>query len=81
MEHGAADDQRDELHSTPILLIACEKINVECASSLLKAGANPNAMDKRGNAELHHVALRGNTELVRLLMDCCANESIKIDEM
>ena len=77
LRHGAAVDERDDLGCTP-LLIACAKNSTICAKSLLEAGANPNkAIDRRGNAALHHCAIHGNAEMAQLLMNKGANVLVK----
>lgn len=80
LRHGAGVDQRDDLGCTP-LLIACAKNSTNCAKTLLGAGANPNALDRRSNSALHHCAIHGNVEMAQLLMDKGANGLMKNNEL
>lgn len=56
-------DGRTALH------IAAEKGQIQATRSLLKAGANTNVYDKKGNSPLHEASQRGHKQIVRLLLE------------
>lgn len=46
------------------------------AGKFLASGANPNARDAWGCTPLHNAVLRGDSEMIRLLLECGANKSV-----
>lgn len=66
-----------ERSSNPLIVAMWEEHD-EATRLLLQAGADPNVKDEEGSSPLRVNVLRGNIELVQLLLDCGAKA--KIDE-
>ncbi|MEI6040281.1 MAG: ankyrin repeat domain-containing protein [Candidatus Berkelbacteria bacterium] len=64
------------------LCFACDKENIESAKLLLHAGANPNIIGlnlekfETAGTPLHLAAMRGNTQLIKLLIEYGANVNL-----
>lgn len=73
IEAGAKMDPRDDFQSTPLLRAKDPKI----VEALLKGGANINAQDKAGMTAIHAAAVRGPTDVLRLLLSYNPDLSLK----
>lgn len=59
------------------LMIACRHGQVELASALLEAGAQPGAVDNYGDSALHMAAYAGQFEAARLLLEAAKKAPTK----
>ena len=55
---------------------AAVRCNGEIASLLVKAGANPNLTNDQGIGPLYIAITNGSTDMVKLLLDCLADERV-----
>ena len=51
--------------------------DLKSAGELLRAGANPNAMDGEGQTALHYAAYQGNTDAAKLLLAARADVNVR----
>ncbi|CAM9599044.1 unnamed protein product, partial [Scytosiphon promiscuus] len=77
MDQGVPVDVRDS-HGNTVLIVACQNGHKRALKAALRHGANPNAINSRGNTGLHfcHAFGYGDT-LGRYLMSKGADASIR----
>jgi hypothetical protein len=75
MSQYAQADMRDEFGNSP-LIVACQNGHKRCAKLLIKAGANVNSQNHRGNTALHYAHAYGYTSLSKYLVNKGADDTI-----
>ncbi|KAL9614349.1 MAG: hypothetical protein Q9167_001152 [Letrouitia subvulpina] len=79
IRHGAnIDAEKDEDHLTP-LMMAIHGGGQSAAKYLIQAGADVNKKDNRGFTAVHNASAKGQTELLRIMMDYNADTEVETD--